>query len=183
MAHDDIVAAHAQHDDEGHRHAGERAGLQRACDADGEARRPRRPWRASVWPMQRLAEEEARQQRGDERRGAEHDQHVGDRREAKREDEGDEASGKQHGAREQGARPALRTSIQHAAALPEQQWQHRDERPGRRSPERHVPCRKSMCRTMTPAVLKIAAAPMAHRRRRPRVELSGKCARFHGKKL
>jgi len=63
-----------------------------------------------------LAEKKAGQQRGDERGGAEHKQHVGDRREAERKDEADETSGKQDGAREQ-RQAGVADIDQHATAL------------------------------------------------------------------
>ncbi|GEP56077.1 hypothetical protein RSO01_32430 [Reyranella soli] len=73
--------------------------------------------------MDRLPEEDAREQRGDEGRGTEHQQHVGDRREPQRQDEAHETSGKQHGAREQ-RKTCIAHVDQHATALQQKQWQH-----------------------------------------------------------
>jgi hypothetical protein len=138
MADHDVVAAHAQHDDARYRHAGKRASLQRARDADGEAQHGDGHGEDRV-TMQRLAQKEARQQCGDERRGAEHQQHVRDRGQAKGEDEAHETSGKQHGAGKQC--PAGISNVdQCAAPLENKEWQHRGDEE-RRPPERHVPGR------------------------------------------
>ena len=100
MAHHDIVPAHAQHDDERYRHAGERTGLHGTCDADGKPEHRGGHGEDRV-TMQRFAEKEARQQCRDERCRAEHQQHVGNRGEAERENEAYETSGKQHGTGKQ----------------------------------------------------------------------------------
>ena len=111
--------------------------------------------------LQRLAEEEARQQGGRERRGAEHQQHVGDRRQAERQDEGDEAAGQQQRAQQKGgARIANVDQVCRAAARKAvaASWQ-------RASAERQndtSQAGRSIWRTITPAVLKTAAAPMAY---------------------
>ena len=130
--------------------------------------------------MQRLAEEEARQQRGDERRGAEHDQHVGDRRQAEREDEGDEAAGKQHGAGEQRERRhCARRSARRGAARSAAATLRQPGTPIART-TRPMPA-ESMWRTITPAVLKIVAAPTAQATPTARRNSRGSGARFHGK--
>ena len=113
---------------------------------------------SSGMAMQRLAEEEARQQGGDERRGAEHDQHVGDRREAERQDEGDHAAGQQR------ARSASSGAAAHCARRSRSPRRCQNSsgsivsiiRTERQNDTSHAG--SSMRRTMTPAVLKTAAA-------------------------
>ena len=90
--------------------------------------------------VQRFAEEKAREQGGDERRGAEHQQHIGDRGEAQRQDEGDEAAGQQQRTQQKGE-ARIANVDPHPAALPEKQWQHRGNEQGR-APKRHIPGRQ-----------------------------------------
>ncbi len=90
--------------------------------------------------VQRFTEEQAGEQRGDERRGAEHQQDVGDRRQPERQDEGDEAARQQERA-QQKRRPGIADVDQQAATLPEEQWQHGGNQQGR-TPKRYIPGRQ-----------------------------------------
>jgi len=142
VTHDDVVAAHAQHDDESDGHAGKRAGLERARHTDGKPQH-RHCHGQDRMAVQRLAQEETCQQRGDERRGAEHQQHIGDGGEAQRQDEGDETAGQQQ--RTQQKRSTRIADVRSdTAAFPQKQWQHRGNQQGR-APKRHIPGRQVDC--------------------------------------
>ncbi len=74
--------------------------------------------------MQRLAEKQAREQGGDEGRGPEYDQHIGDGRMAEGEDERHHAARQRERARQQRS-PGIADVDPDGAALPGEQRQNR----------------------------------------------------------